>query len=69
MIGNSRIHLNTERWRVYEAYFSPGMAGVDSAGLTEVIQNLIPTFIASRASGGILDYPEDRASVLQVTIQ
>ncbi|KAF8972586.1 chromatin remodeling complex subunit [Flammula alnicola] len=48
--GRTRIHLNTERWRVCEAYFSPGMAGVDSAGLAEVIQNLVPSFIESRAS-------------------
>ncbi|TFK38658.1 actin-like ATPase domain-containing protein [Crucibulum laeve] len=42
--GNARIHLNTERWRVCEAYFSPGMAGVDSAGLGEVIQNVLGEF-------------------------
>jgi len=63
--GHTRIHLNTERWRVCEAYFSPGMAGVDSAGLTEVIQNLVPSFIGSRSRAQQLDYPEDRAQVLQ----
>ncbi|KAH9487234.1 Actin-like protein arp5 [Psilocybe cubensis] len=63
--GNSRIHLNTERWRVCEAYFHPGMAGVDSAGLTEVIQNLIPSFIPSRSSNKPLDYEADRAQVVQ----
>ncbi|EGN94061.1 hypothetical protein SERLA73DRAFT_171573 [Serpula lacrymans var. lacrymans S7.3] len=42
--GNTRIHLNTERWRVCEAYFSPGMAGVDSAGVGEVIQNVLARF-------------------------
>ncbi|KAF9007940.1 actin-like protein Arp5p [Cyathus striatus] len=42
--GNTRIHLNTERWRVCEAYFSPGMAGVDSAGIGEVIQNILSEF-------------------------
>ncbi|KAJ8482260.1 hypothetical protein ONZ45_g15010 [Pleurotus djamor] len=42
--GHARIHLNTERWRVCETWFSPGMAGVDSAGLGEVLQNVISTF-------------------------
>ncbi|KAG6816261.1 hypothetical protein H0H87_007342 [Tephrocybe sp. NHM501043] len=42
--GNSRIHLNVERWRVCEAWFSPSMAGVDSAGLGEVIQNILSRF-------------------------
>ncbi len=66
MIGNTRIHLNTERWRVCEAYFSPGMAGVDSAGLGEVIQNLIPSFIESRSRRTTLDFVEDRKEVIQV---
>ncbi|KAG6919454.1 hypothetical protein DXG01_005713 [Tephrocybe rancida] len=39
--GNMRIHLNVERWRVCEGWFSPSMAGVDSAGLAEVISNNI----------------------------
>jgi actin-related protein 5 len=42
--GASRIHLNLERWRVCEAWFSPGMAGVDSAGLGEVLQNVLARF-------------------------
>ncbi|GLB36675.1 putative actin family protein [Lyophyllum shimeji] len=42
--GNTRIHLNVERWRVCEAWFSPSMAGVDSAGLAEVIQNILARF-------------------------
>ncbi|KII86512.1 hypothetical protein PLICRDRAFT_165106 [Plicaturopsis crispa FD-325 SS-3] len=42
--GSARIHLNTERWRVCEAWFAPGMAGVDSAGLDEVIQNVLARF-------------------------
>ncbi|KAJ3510443.1 hypothetical protein NLJ89_g4666 [Agrocybe chaxingu] len=63
--GNTRIHLNTERWRVCEAYFSPGMAGVDSAGLAEVIQNLIPSFIPSRSNPTSLDYLADRQAVMQ----
>ena len=42
--GNVRIHLNTERQRVCEAWFVPGMAGVDSAGLGEVLQNVLARF-------------------------
>ncbi|KAN0101058.1 hypothetical protein V8E55_001042 [Tylopilus felleus] len=42
--GHSRIHLNTERWRVCETYFSPGMAGVDSAGVGEVLQSVLARF-------------------------
>ncbi|KAF8151988.1 actin-like protein Arp5p [Mycena galopus ATCC 62051] len=42
--GLCRIHLNTERWRVCETWFSPSMAGVDSAGLGEVIQNVLARF-------------------------
>ena len=42
--GHTRIHLNTERWRVCETWFSPGMTGVDSAGLGEVLQNVLARF-------------------------
>jgi len=42
--GHTRIHLNTERWRVCETWFSPGMAGVDSAGLGEVLQSVLASF-------------------------
>ncbi|KAH7911817.1 hypothetical protein BJ138DRAFT_1135143 [Hygrophoropsis aurantiaca] len=42
--GHTRIHLNTERWRVGETYFSPSMAGVDSAGLGEVLQSVLARF-------------------------
>ena len=44
MLGKTRIHLNVERWRVCEAWFSPSMAGVDSAGLGEVLQNVLARF-------------------------
>jgi actin-related protein 5 len=43
-IGASRIHLNVERWRACEPWFWPGMAGVDSAGLGEVLQNVLARF-------------------------
>jgi len=42
--GRSRVHLNVERWRVCETWFSPSMAGVDSAGLGEVLQNVLARF-------------------------
>ncbi|TFK81227.1 actin-like ATPase domain-containing protein [Polyporus arcularius HHB13444] len=42
--GKSRIHLNVERWRACEAWFSPSMAGVDSAGLGEVLQSVLARF-------------------------
>ncbi|KIJ60088.1 hypothetical protein HYDPIDRAFT_139575 [Hydnomerulius pinastri MD-312] len=42
--GSTRIHLNTERWRVCETYFSPGMGGVDSAGVGEVLQSVLARF-------------------------
>ncbi|OJA15150.1 hypothetical protein AZE42_04698 [Rhizopogon vesiculosus] len=45
--GMARIHLNTERWRVCETYFSPGMAGIDSAGLGEVLQSILARFSES----------------------
>lgn len=44
VIGKTRIHLNVERWRVCETWFSPSMAGVDSAGLGEVLQNILSRF-------------------------
>jgi len=42
--GHARIHLNVERWRVPEVWFSPGMAGVDSAGLGEAITFVLGKF-------------------------
>lgn len=42
--GKARIHLSTERWRVCEAWFAPAMAGVDCAGLAEVVQNVLSRF-------------------------
>lgn len=68
LTGNTRIHLNTERWRVCEAYFSPAMAGVDSAGLGEIIQNLIPSFIESRSKSCVLDFLDERREVIQVGV-
>ncbi|KAH8120692.1 chromatin remodeling complex subunit [Phellopilus nigrolimitatus] len=42
--GAARVHLSTERWRACETWFSPGIAGVDAAGLGEVIQNVLARF-------------------------
>jgi hypothetical protein len=42
--GRARIHLSLERWRVCETWFAPSMAGVDSAGLGEVLQNVLASF-------------------------
>lgn len=42
--GLNRIHLNTEKWRVCEAWFSPAIAGVDAAGLSEVIHTVLSGF-------------------------
>ncbi|KAI0693655.1 hypothetical protein BC835DRAFT_1275708 [Cytidiella melzeri] len=42
--GKSRVHLSIERWRVCEAWFSPTMAGVDSAGIGEVLQSVLSRF-------------------------
>ncbi len=43
-VGRARIHLSLERWRVCETWFAPSMAGVDSAGLGEVLQNVLASF-------------------------
>jgi actin-related protein 5 len=51
-LGRARIHLSTERWRVCETWFAPSMAGVDSAGLGEVLQNVLASF--SLADRGLL---------------
>jgi hypothetical protein len=42
--GYARIHLNIERYRAPETYFSPSMAGVDTAGVGEVIQGILARF-------------------------
>ncbi|EMD41405.1 hypothetical protein CERSUDRAFT_109993 [Gelatoporia subvermispora B] len=42
--GKTRLHFNVERWRVCEPWFSPSMAGVDSAGLGEVLQMVLARF-------------------------
>ena len=37
----NQIHLNVERIRVPEVVFQPGIAGVDQAGLIEIIEGII----------------------------
>lgn len=39
-----QLTLNVERWRVPEAWFSPGMTGVDCAGLGEIITSTLAAF-------------------------
>jgi actin-related protein 5 len=43
-----QIHLNVERIRVPEVIFQPGIAGVDQAGLAEIVEGII----MSRPSSG-----------------
>lgn len=38
---NHQLHINVERIRVPEIYFQPHIAGLDQAGIPEVIQNLL----------------------------
>ena len=37
----NQIHLNVERIRVPEVVFQPGIAGVDQAGLVEIIEGIV----------------------------
>ncbi|KAF8323004.1 actin-like protein Arp5p [Cantharellus anzutake] len=53
--GIHRVHLNIERWRVPEAWFGPGAAGVDSAGLSELIENILKSFAAEERSRIVKD--------------
>ncbi|GJJ09400.1 hypothetical protein Clacol_003622 [Clathrus columnatus] len=41
--GQCKVHLSTERWRSCEPWFNPSMAGVDTAGLGEVLANVLST--------------------------
>lgn len=38
---NHQLHINVERIRVPEIYFEPHIAGLDQAGIPELIQNLL----------------------------
>lgn len=38
---NHQLHINVERIRVPEIYFQPHIAGLDLAGIPEVVQNLL----------------------------
>lgn len=42
--GAARVHMSTERWRACETWFAPALAGVDCAGLGEVVQNVLARF-------------------------
>ncbi|KAJ3340621.1 Nuclear actin-protein involved in chromatin remodeling [Gonapodya sp. JEL0774] len=39
-----QMHLNVERWRVPELLFQPSLCGSDSAGLIEVLQDVLRNF-------------------------
>lgn len=42
--GQCRLHLNIERWRVCEPWFNPNIAGVDTAGIGEVLGSVLNSF-------------------------
>ncbi|KXS12636.1 actin-like ATPase domain-containing protein [Gonapodya prolifera JEL478] len=39
-----QVHLNVERWRVPEILFQPSLCGLDSAGLMEVVGDVLRNF-------------------------
>lgn len=43
----AQLHLNVERIRVPEVTFQPSLAGIDSAGLLEVIEHILKSFTPS----------------------
>ena len=43
----AQLHLNIERMRVPEVTYQPSLAGIDSAGLLEVIEHILKSFTAS----------------------
>lgn len=43
----AQLHINVERMRVPEALYQPGTAGVDQAGLLEVVENILRNFTAA----------------------
>ncbi|KAF5361609.1 hypothetical protein D9758_007352 [Tetrapyrgos nigripes] len=45
-----QIHLNTERYRVCETWFEPGLAGVDCAGLGELVMGVLNSVSNSSSS-------------------
>lgn len=52
---NHQIHINVERIRVPEIYFQPQIAGLDQAGIPEIIQNmLLRNFDGNFGPGGQL---------------
>lgn len=42
--GQCRVHLSVERWRVCEPWFNPAMAGIDTAGLGEMLGSILGAF-------------------------
>ncbi|KAG8880507.1 Nuclear actin-protein involved in chromatin remodeling [Tulasnella sp. 331] len=44
MASKHQMTLNVERWKTPEAWFCPSMAGVDCAGLGEILANTLASF-------------------------
>ena len=44
---NSQLHVNVERIRVPEVLWQPSMAGVDQAGLGEIIEEMLKLYARS----------------------
>ncbi|QBM86729.1 actin-related protein 5 [Metschnikowia aff. pulcherrima] len=52
---NHQVHINVERIRVPEIYFQPQIAGLDQAGIPEIVQNiLLRNFDGNFEAGGQL---------------
>ena len=43
----AQLHLNIERMRVPEVTYQPSLAGIDSAGLLEVVEHILKSFTPS----------------------
>ncbi|KAF8170382.1 chromatin remodeling complex subunit [Pholiota molesta] len=62
--GNTRIHLNTERYRVCEAYFSPAWRA-STPPARRGHPEPPPVLRALARARRVLDYPEDRTALIQ----
>lgn len=52
---NHQLHVNVERIRVPEIYFEPSIAGLDQAGIPEIVQNILfHNYGATFGAGGQL---------------
>lgn len=63
-----QMTLNVERWKVPEAWFTPSMAGVDCAGLGEIINNVLGSFtVQDRVRLAKVGAPSIRPSKVTLT--